>query len=78
MGWGNILSKNFRKHLQTHSGGKSDKCNQYDFVLFGATGFWKHFETHSGENSNKCNKWDGSLFEASNFRMHLETHSGGK
>ena len=35
-------------HLKTHSGEKSNKCNQCDFACKGAESLRRHLKTHSG------------------------------
>ena len=43
-----------RTHLKTHSGEKSNKCNQCDFAFSQAGNLRKHLKKHNGEKSNKC------------------------
>jgi uncharacterized Zn-finger protein len=42
--------------LKTHSGEKSNKCNQCDYASSQAGVLRRHLKTHSGEKPNKCNK----------------------
>ena len=51
---GNVLWR----HLKTHNGEKSNKCNQSDYASFKAGNLRTHLKTHSGEKLNKCNQCD--------------------
>ena len=79
--------------MKTHSGEKSNKCNQCDYTFFQAGHLRGHLKTQSGEKLHKCNQCDyasshaGTLnrhqcnydaFTANNLREHLKTHSGEK
>ena len=59
----------------SHSGEKSNKCNQCDFASSYASALRTHLKTHSGEKSNKCNQCDYAASLASNLRRHLKTHT---
>ena len=69
---------NFRTHLKTHSGGKSNKCNQCGYASSWADTLRAHLKAHSGEKSNKCNQCDYASSHAGHLRRHLKTHSGEK
>ena len=58
-------ASNLTKHLNTHNGGKLNKCNQCDYASFQAVNLKKRLKTHSWEKSNKCNQWflPGKRFE---------------
>ena len=72
--WGKISS-----FLKTHSGEKSNKCNQCDFASSRAGDLRRHLKTHIiGEKSNKCNQCDFASTQAGDLRRHLKTHSGDK
>ena len=62
----------------SHSGEKSNKCNQCDFVSSYASALRTHLKTHSGEKSNKCNQCDFASSQAGYLRRHSKTHSGEK
>ena len=57
-----------RRNLKTHSGEKSNKCNQCDYASSQAghlethlemhSGEKKHLKMQSGEKPNKCNQCD--------------------
>ena len=64
--------RSLRTHLKTHSGEKSNKCNQCDFASSQAGDLRRHLKTHSGEKSNKCNKCDFASSYVSALRTHLE------
>ena len=63
-------------HLKTHSGEKTNKCNQCDFASSRADHLRTHLKTHSGEKSNKCNQCDYASFYATDLKTHLKAHSG--
>ena len=71
-------ASNLRVHLKTHSGEKSNKCNQCDYASSDASNLRVHLKTHIGEKSNKCNQCDFASSEEGNLRRHLKTHSGVK
>ena len=64
--------------MKTHSGEKSQKCNQCDYVSVRADIMRKHLRTHAGEKLHKCNQCDFAAVEAGNLRKHLKIHSGEK
>ena len=64
--------------MKTHSGEKSNKCNQCDSSFSQASHLRTHMKTHSGERPNKCNQCDYASSYASALRAHLKTHSGEK
>ena len=59
-------------HLKTHTGEKSDKCNQCDFASSKAGNLRTHLKTHSGEKSNKCSERDFASSLACNNEETLE------
>ena len=67
-----------RKRLKTHSGEKTNKCNQCDFASSHVWSLKAHLKTHSGEKPNKCNRCEYASSFAGNLRQHLKTHSGEK
>ena len=62
----------------SHSGEKSNKCNQCDFVSSYASTLRTHLKIHRGEKSRKCSQCDFASSYASVLRTHLKTHSGEK
>ena len=62
----------------SHSGEKSNKCNQCDFASSYASALRAHLKTHSGEKPNKCNQCDYESLNAGNLKRHLKVHSGEK
>ena len=68
-------ASNLTKHLNTHNGGKLNKCNQCDFASFQAGNLKTHLKIHSGEKSNKCTQCDYASSRAGDLRRHLKTHS---
>ena len=62
----------------THSGRKSNKCDQCDFASALAGNLKAHLKTHRGGKPNKCNHCDFASARAGNFRTHLIKHSGVK
>ena len=67
-----------RTHFKTHSGYKSNNCNQCVYASFQTGDLRIHLKTHSGEKSNKCNQCDYASSHTGNLRTCLKTHSGGK
>ena len=64
------------KQMQpTHSGQRSNKCNQCDYESSRADVLRTHLKNHSGEKLNKCNQCDYVSSWAINLRTHLKTHS---
>ena len=70
--------KSDRQHLKTHSGEKTNKCNQCDYASFHAGHLRTHLKTHNGEKPNKCNQCNFASSRADVLREHLKTHSGEK
>merc|ERR1712074_399082 len=66
------MGGDLRRHLKTHSGEKSNKCNTCDNASSQAGDLRRHLKTHSGEKSNKCNTCDFASSYVSAFRTHLE------
>ena len=64
-----------RKHMKTHSGEKTNKCNQCDYASSQAGHLRTHLKTHSGEKPNKCNQCNFAPSQAGHLRAHLKTHS---
>ena len=58
-------------HLKTHSGEKSNKCNQCDYASSYVSVLKTHLKMHSGEKPNKCNQCDYASSQASHLRTHL-------
>ena len=69
---------NLRRHLKTHSGEKTNQCNQCDYAFIQAGDLRRHLKTHSGEKSKKCNQCDYASSRADVLRTHLKRHSGEK
>ena len=72
------LNTEYGGHLKIHSGEKSNKCNQCDFVSSYASALRVHLKTHRGEKSNKCNQCDFASAEARDLIRHFIRHSGEK
>ena len=66
------------RHLKTHSGEKSNKCNLCYHASFQASDLRMHLKTHVEEKSNKCNLCDYASSQAGSLRRHLKTHSEEK
>ena len=66
----------FASPSTSHSGEKTNKCNQCDFASSYAGALRTHLKTHSGEKSNKCNQCDYTSSQTSNLRTHFKMHSG--
>ena len=69
-----LLGRSSEVHLKTHSGEKSNKCNECNYASSQAGDLRKHLEKHSGEKSNKCNECKLALYWASNLGTHLKTN----
>ena len=54
----NQYSDNLRRHLKTHSGEKSFKCNQCNYTSVLAGNVRKLLKIHSREKSYTCNRCD--------------------
>ena len=65
-----VRAENLKARLKTHSGHKSNKCNQSDFSSIGADNFRRHLKTHSRDNCSKCNLCDFAFILAGNLRGH--------
>ena len=63
------------RHLKTHSGEKTNKCNQCDFASARLDVLKIHLKMHSGEKSNKCNQCDYASIQAGDMRRHMKTHN---
>ena len=61
-----------------YNGGKSNKCNQWDFPSSLAGNLRRHLKMHSGEKAIQCNQCGFASSHASALKMHLKTHSGEK
>ena len=64
--------------MKTHSGEKSNKCNQCGYAFFQAGHLGEHLKTHSGEKLHKCNQCDYASSYAGTLNRHMKTHSGEK
>ena len=65
--------------MKTHSGEKSNKCNQCDYASSQAGHLRRHLKRHiRGEKSNKCHQCDFASSQAGNLKRHLETHNEEK
>ena len=67
-----IQACDFMRHLKAHSGERSNKCNQCDFVFIQAGNLRPHLKAHSGEKPNKCNQCDFTPIKADDLRNHLK------
>ena len=63
-----------RRHLKTHSGEKSNKCQQCDFVFCNKSALSKHLKTHSGTKSNKCDQCEYSSHGTADLMKHMKIH----
>ena len=73
-----FTGRRFVAHLKSHSGEKSNECNQCNFASSYANALRDHLKTHNREKSNKCSQCDFASSYASALRQHLITHSGKK
>ena len=64
--------------IPTHSGKKSNTCNQCDYASSKPWNLRRHLKTHSGEKSNKCNQCDYVSSRAGDLRKHMIIHRGEK
>ena len=64
--------------MKTHTGEKSSKCNQCDFVCSQAGNLKMHLKTHGGTKPTKCNQCDYASSYASALKTHMRTHNGEK
>ena len=64
--------------MKTHSGEKSNKCNQCDYASSQASNLRRHLKTHSEEKPNKCNECELAFSQEGHLRTHLNTHSREK
>ena len=62
----------------SHSGEKSNKCNQCDFESFQAGDLKKHLKLHSEEKAYKCKECDFAFSMQSNLNKHIEKHRNKK
>ena len=65
-------------YLKAHTGEKSNKCNQCDFVSSHTSTLWIYLKMHSGEKSNICSQCDFVSSHAGNLRKHVVSHGGEK
>ena len=65
-------ASSLRRHLKTHSGEKSNECNQCDYASSQAGHLRRHLKTHSGEKSNKCNQCDFVFSHADHLKRKLK------
>ena len=70
--------KHFEGACKTHSGEKSNKCNQCMFASSHTSALRTHLKRHSGERPYKCNQCDYASSQAVHLIIHLKTHSEEK
>ena len=66
------------RHLKTHSGEKSNKCNQCNYASSGMGHLRRHLKVHNGKKSNKCNQCNFATAYITSLRTHMKKHSGEK
>ena len=71
-------ASHFRKHLKTHGGEKTIKCNLCDFASYDAVCLRRHLKIHNGKKSHKCDLCGYASTRADVLRTHVKTHSGEK
>ena len=69
---------NLRRHLETHSGKTTDKCNHCKYAQYQTRNLRTQMKTHSGEKLNQCNQCDYVSSDPSTLRTHLKRYSGNK
>ena len=70
-------ARDLSRHLKTHTGEKSIKCNQCDYASSRADSLRMHLKRHRGEKSNTCNQCYFESSQVSNLMIHLKTQRGG-
>ena len=70
--------KHFEGACKTHSGEKSNKCNQCMFASSHTSALRTHLKRHSGERPYKCNQCDYASSHVFSLKTHLKTHSEEK
>ena len=55
-GFASAQAGNLQRHMKTHNGEKSNKCNQCDFASSNPSTLRDHLKTHSGEKAKKCSQ----------------------
>ena len=72
------IASDLVKHLKTHSGEKSKKCNQCDFASSYAHHLRRRLKMHSGESFEKMHRCDNASSEAGTLRTHMKIYSREK
>ena len=68
-------SSNLVKHVITHSGEKTNKCNHFDYASYEPGQLKAHLLMHNWERPYKCQHCDYATSRKSAFKSHLETHT---